>query len=106
MYPNEVTHPAVQVASGFFSLVSALSHPWGVQKKKKKKKKEEDCISFWCHLASNSLDLFTWERDLEKLGGEDIITAASFVHRNCLNPEWPYQEGLLESKAAVVLIDE
>lgn len=74
MYPNEVTHPAIQVASGFFSLVSALSHPWGAQKKKIASASGER------HLASSSLDPFTWERDLEKLGWEDITTAASFVH--------------------------
>lgn len=33
MYCNEVTHPAIPVASRFSSLVSALGHPWGVQRR-------------------------------------------------------------------------
>lgn len=34
------------------------------------------------------------------------MTAAGFVHSNCLNPEPPYQRGLLESKTVVVLIPQ
>lgn len=53
MYPKEVTRSAIQVASGFFSLVSALGCPWGVQKKK------AVSASGACHLASSSLDPFS-----------------------------------------------
>lgn len=52
MYPKKVTRSAIQVASGFFSLVSALGCPWGVQKK-------AVSASGACHLASSSLDPFS-----------------------------------------------
>lgn len=68
--------------------------------------KKEDCIGFWW-LSSDScvLDLFASERHLEKMRWEDSMTADGFVHWNCLNPESPYQQGRLESKTVVVLIN-